>query len=128
MNTYRLAVPACAALAITLAGCSAETPPSDHSSKKPDAVGSSPHGVAPITAIATPNAQPAQPPTVPQTLDDPTAMTGMDTGQAQALATCRALVEARKGTLARPGPDEIAVAARDLAADPNALAECQAGM
>ncbi len=128
MNTHRLAVPACAALAIALAGCSGGAETADRPPQERDAGAPSMTRTAPVTATPTPNAEPAGPPSSPGALDDPTAMTGMDTGQAQALASCRALIDAKTGALTRPGPDAVADAARDLAADPNALAECQARM
>lgn len=55
-------------------------------------------------------------------------MAGADTGQAQALASCRAMKAARAGMPRAAGSDEVAAAARDLAADPNALSTCQSAM
>jgi hypothetical protein len=56
------------------------------------------------------------------------AATGADTGQAQALASCRAMRAVKAGMPRVAGSDEVATAARDLAADPNALSTCQSAM
>lgn len=134
MNTARFAMPACAVLALALAGCSAERGNQEEPSAERDVTASSPTTM-PTSAtnegqnIRTPPATvPPQIPAIAAGPEDPLSSIGADTGQAQALASCRALIDARRGTPSRPDADAVARAARDLATDPNALGACQAEM
>jgi len=151
MTVSRFAMPACAALAIALAGCSgsgsddAASRTSETETRRADdamrnasdgsaaaAVGDMMNDPAIRDQLGMPGSAPAvqSPPTTSPAADG-TGAAGIgtgDTGQAQALAACQALKGARAGMPGRPDADAIAQAGRDLATDPNALGSCQATM
>lgn len=120
MTIHRFAVPACALLALALSGCNSQA-------EQESANGASKES-APVD-LASPAPKPKAPPPAPEGLNKELgeALTA-DTGQARALASCRALKGMSGGMPKMAGPDEIAQAQADLAADPNALGNCQASL
>ena len=150
MSVLRLAAPACAMLAFAIAGCSG---PSDEEraannrtraavqaeleTMKNSTDGSAAAAVGDMMADPEIQAQlgmgpsPAPPMTVTptDTMDQQLgAATAADTGQAAALASCRAMRNSGGGTRLAMGQAQVKQAAADLAADPNALSNCVSAM
>lgn len=149
MNTFRLALPACAILALSLAACGgssqeetvAAAQAREQVRKEAEAMaraadGSAAKAVGDMMSdpeiqaqlgMTSPVAPPAAVAATPASDLDLTEVANSG-WQAQALASCRALKAMRTGGARAASDAELARARQEIIGNPNALASCQADL